>query len=153
MKWRHLSIRLCCTFCAVALPTGAPEQAGGPHFSLANAPWLSPLQTCRANKWSKLAVRERVRYRVVSLKTEDGMATPKPPWLNYQALGALVGRHGLESTPFFFGGKLPLMQSMEGHFSPGGAHSYFCVFDAESGEKLSCPNSSSGSRTCRSWAS
>jgi hypothetical protein len=45
MKWRrHLSIGLCCTFCAVALPTGAPEQAGGPQFSLADVPWLSPLQ-------------------------------------------------------------------------------------------------------------
>lgn len=80
---------------------------------------------------------------------DQDVAPRQPGWLNYEPLGALVGPHGLESTPFFFGGKLHLMQSMEAYFAPdGGAHSFFCVFDAESGEKISCPESSSGFMMC-----
>jgi len=40
------------------------------------------------------------------------------------------------------------MQSMEAEFAPGGAHSFFCIFDAETGEKVSCPESSSGFMMC-----
>jgi hypothetical protein len=83
------------------------------------------------------------------VKTDDASAGAAPSWLNFRHEGAWVAGRGYESTPMFFGGKLYLMQSMMGHFAPdGGPHSYFCIFDGETGEEVACPESSSGHAAC-----
>ncbi len=63
---------------------------------------------------------------------------------NFQHLGALVGST-LESSPFSLHGRLYIMAAQMGPFAPDGqGHSFFCILDALSGERISCPNSSSG---------
>ena len=44
----------------------------------------------------------------VALKNDDDTdsAPKQPSWLHCPQLGAMVGPHGLESSPFFFGNKL-----------------------------------------------
>lgn len=67
---------------------------------------------------------------------------------HFEHAGALVGS-SLESSPVFYRGRLLLMQSMMGSFAPDGRpHGFFCVFDAATGEKLACPESSSGHAFC-----
>ena len=66
---------------------------------------------------------------------------------NFYHLGAWTGAN-LEASPLFYKGRLYLMMSQMGEFSPGGAHSFFCVFDGLTGEKLTCPESSSGHAFC-----
>ena len=70
---------------------------------------------------------------------------------NFKPEGAWGDGHGQEGSPFFFRGKLYLMQSMMGFFPKDrsmGVHSGFCVFDARSGEEVSCPDSSSAFAFC-----
>lgn len=67
---------------------------------------------------------------------------------NFAHAGAWVGS-SLESTPLFYKGRLLLMQSQMGDFAPDGlSHSFFCIFDGASGEKLSCPAIASGYAFC-----
>lgn len=67
---------------------------------------------------------------------------------NYNHAGALMGSN-LESTPLFFRGRFLLMESRMGLFPPDDkAHGFFCLFDGATGEKLSCPPSSSGHAFC-----
>jgi hypothetical protein len=81
--------------------------------------------------------------------TDAPHGPPVPQWLNFEHKGAWVAGRGYESTPMFLGGKLYLMQSMMGPFAPdGGDHSYFCIFDGESGEEVACPPTSSGHAAC-----
>ena len=56
------------------------------------------------------------------------------------------GDHGQEASPFYLNGKLYQMQSIMGRFPADGSqgsHSGFCVYDARTGETVSCPDSSS----------
>jgi hypothetical protein len=69
---------------------------------------------------------------------------------NYQPLGAW-GDHGEEASPFFLNGKLYMMQSIMGLFPADGSegvHSGFCVYDARTGEVVSCPDSSAAFAFC-----
>ena len=69
-------------------------------------------------------------------------AAAGPAWSpNFEHLGAWTGDN-LEASPLFYRGALLLMMSQMGEFPPGGAHSFFCVFDGATGERLSCPTSS-----------
>mmetsp|Transcript_29461 Transcript_29461/g.77236 ORF Transcript_29461/g.77236 Transcript_29461/m.77236 type:complete len:435 (+) Transcript_29461:67-1371(+) len=65
----------------------------------------------------------------------------------------LMQSGGQEASPIFFAGQLYLVQSVmgipEGNRS-NGAHSFFCVYDATSGETVACPKSSSGWAFCSS---
>lgn len=75
-------------------------------------------------------------------------AAAGPAWSpNFEHLGAWTGDN-LEASPLFYRGALLLMMSQMGEFPPGGAHSFFCVFDGATGERLSCPASSSGHAFC-----
>ena len=90
------------------------------------------------------------RYGLVT--TEFSLVAAKPPitnaWTpNFEHLGAWTGPN-LEASPLFFHGRLLLMMSQMGEFYPGGAHSFFCVFEGTTGEALSCPQSSSGHAFC-----
>jgi hypothetical protein len=74
--------------------------------------------------------------------------SPAISWApNFAHLGAWTGSN-LEASPLYYRGQLYLMMSQMGEFPPGGAHSFFCVFDGITGEKLSCPASSSGHAFC-----
>ena len=78
----------------------------------------------------------------------------RPSWLNFENQGALVGPRGYEGSPMWLGGRLYVMQMMMGRFAPdGGDHSYFCIFDGASGEKVACPSSSSGYAFCSGMVS
>ena len=69
---------------------------------------------------------------------------------NFKPEGAW-GDHGEEASPFFLNGKLYMMQSIMGRFPADGSqgtHSGFCVYDARSGEKVACPDSSSAFAFC-----
>ena len=69
---------------------------------------------------------------------------------NFKPEGAW-GDHGQEASPFFLGHKLYMMQSIMGRFPADGSqggHSGFCVYDAETGEVVSCPDSSSAFAFC-----
>ena len=67
---------------------------------------------------------------------------------NFKPQGSF-GNFGQEASPVYLNGKLYLVQSIMGQPVPGqGAHSYFCVYDAETGEKVSCPASSSAFAFC-----
>ena len=62
--------------------------------------------------------------------------------------GAWVGS-SLESTPLFFRGRLYMMQSQMGNFAPDNQpHGFFCVFDGLTGDRIVCPESSSGHAFC-----
>ena len=78
----------------------------------------------------------------------------RPSWLSFENQGALVGPRGYEGSPMWLGGRLYVMQMMMGRFAPdGGDHSYFCIFDGATGEKVVCPASSSGYAFCSGMVS
>jgi hypothetical protein len=69
---------------------------------------------------------------------------------NYQPQGAW-GDFGQEASPFFLNGKLYHMQTVMGKMPEDGSegsHSFFCVYDALTGEKIVCPESSSRYAFC-----
>jgi hypothetical protein len=66
---------------------------------------------------------------------------------NFAHQGALVGS-SLESTPLFYRGSMYLMASEMSTFGDGGAHSYFCIYDLATGERLNCPLASLGHAFC-----
>lgn len=69
---------------------------------------------------------------------------------NYQPLGA-IANYGEEASPFYLNGRLYMMESVMGLMPPDGsqgAHSFFCVYDAATGEAVACPESSSAFAFC-----
>ena len=63
---------------------------------------------------------------------------------NFKHIGALVS-DPLESSPLYFQNHLYIMQSEMGNFPPDNQpHSFFCIFDGLTGNKIICPNSSVG---------
>eukprot|EP00041_Stephanoeca_diplocostata_P020354 m.453638 g.453638 ORF g.453638 m.453638 type:complete len:426 (-) comp21553_c0_seq1:403-1680(-) len=75
------------------------------------------------------------------------MHSPPASWQpNYETAG-IMNSGGQEASPLWFNEKLYLMQSVMGEMPADrsqGVHSYFCVYDAVSGEMVACPQSSSG---------
>ena len=69
---------------------------------------------------------------------------------NYQPQGAW-GDFGEEASPFFLNGKMYHMQSVMGIMPEDGSegtHSFFCIYDAATGAKVICPESSSKFAFC-----
>jgi hypothetical protein len=69
---------------------------------------------------------------------------------NFKPMGAWAD-HGEEASPIFLNNSLYLMQSIMGKFPADGsegAHSGFCIYDARTGETISCPDSSSRFAFC-----
>eukprot|EP00040_Diaphanoeca_grandis_P017868 m.93929 g.93929 ORF g.93929 m.93929 type:complete len:428 (+) comp26661_c0_seq1:139-1422(+) len=83
----------------------------------------------------------------VSCTSAQGPPAWKP---NFDRVGMMYSG-GEEASPLFMNGKLYIMSSQMG-FPTGnrsdGAHSFFCVNDAITGERVSCPESSSGWAFC-----
>lgn len=76
------------------------------------------------------------------------LSSPAAAWqTNYEHLGALMGPN-LESSPVFYKNHLYIMESQMGTFYDGGSHSFFCIFDMLTGEKLNCPLSSVAHAFC-----
>lgn len=91
--------------------------------------------------------RTLIALALVAARAQVPRASPAPPpgWApNFQHVGAIEGSN-LESSPFSLGGSLYLMASQMGSFYPDGScHSFFCIIDMATGDKISCPNASSG---------
>ena len=92
------------------------------------------------------------KTRAAASKTDDGGTAASIAFKrNFEPEGAW-GDHGQEASPFHLNGKLYLMQSIFRTFphtnGSKGVHSGFCIYDARTGETVSCPDSSKSFAFC-----